>query len=96
MVGFLATAHSWHGGDGPMTFIPLTGLLLTLALIRLVLRMPIGVASLAVSAVLGTVFATVADTWGLTVAFSAWILGALLVGGRLQRSRGAFGGNPPD
>jgi hypothetical protein len=79
-----------------MTPIPLVGLLLTLALIRLVLRLRIGVPTLAISTVLGTVFSSVADTWGLTVAFAVWILSSLLIAGRLQRTRGALGGNPPD
>jgi hypothetical protein len=96
MAGFLATAHTWTGGDGPMTLVPLVGLFLTVGLIRLVLRLPIGVPALAISTVLGTLFSTVADTWGLTVAFCAWILSSLLIAGRLQRTRGALGRNAPD
>jgi hypothetical protein len=96
MLNLLATGHTWRGGDGPYTITPLVGLLLTLILIRFVLRFPLGVPALAASALLGTLFATASASWGYTITLSVWTLSFLLIAGRLRRTRGAFGGNPPD
>jgi hypothetical protein len=90
----LGTGHPWHGIDGDMTPLPLLGLILTLLLIRFVLRQPIGIVAAAVSIALGTVFSTLADTWGLTVTFSVWFFGAMALSA--GRARGAFGGSRPD
>jgi hypothetical protein len=90
----LGTGHPWHGIGGNMTPLPLLGLILTLLLIRFVLRQPIGIGAAAVSIALGTLFSTLADTWGLTVTFSVWIFGAMALSA--GRARGAFGGNRPD
>jgi hypothetical protein len=90
----LGTGHPWLGIDGNMTPFPLLGLILTLLLIRFVLRQPIGIIAAAVSIALGTVFSTLADTWGLTVTFSVWFISAMALSA--GRARGAFGGRPPD
>jgi hypothetical protein len=90
----LGTGHPWHRIDGDMTPLPLLGLILTLLLIRFVLRQPIGIVAAAVSIALGTVFSTLADTWGLTVTFSVWFISAMALSA--ARARGAFGGSPPD
>jgi len=90
----LGTGHPWHAIEGDMTPLPLLGLTLTLLLIRFVLRQPIGIVAAAVSIALGTVFATLADTWGLTVTFSVWFMTAVSMSA--GRARGAFGGRPPD
>jgi hypothetical protein len=90
----LGTGHPWHGIDGNMTPFPLLGLILTLLLIRFVLRQPIGIIAAAVSIALGTVFSTLTDSWGLTVTFSVWFVSAMALSA--GRARGAFGGRPPD
>ena len=90
----LGTGHPWHRIDGDMTPLPLLGLILTLLLIRFVLRQPIGIVAAAVSIALGTVFSTLADSWGLTVTFSVWLISAMVLSA--GRARGAFGGKPPD
>jgi hypothetical protein len=90
----LGTGHPWHEIDGNMTPFPLLGLILTLLLIRFVLRQPIGIIAAAVSIALGTVFSTLAASWGLTVTFSVWFISAMALSA--GRARGAFGGRPPD
>jgi hypothetical protein len=90
----LGTGHPWHEIDGDMTPLPLLGLILTLLLIRFVLRQPIGIVVAAVSIGLGTLFSTLADTWGFTVTFSVWLISAMALSA--GRARGAFGGRPPD
>jgi hypothetical protein len=96
VLDIFATAHTWRGGDGPYSLAPMVGLILTLILIRSILRLPVGIPALVASVALGTLFSTAADTWGLTVTFSVWILGALIVSGPLGRARGASGGTPRD
>lgn len=91
---FLGTGHPWHRIDGDMTPLPLLGLIVTLLLIRFVLNQPIGIVAAAVSIALGTVFSTLADSWGLTVTFSVWFISAMALSA--GRARGAFGGRPPD
>jgi hypothetical protein len=90
----LGTGHPWHEIDGDMTPLPLLGLILTLLLIRFVLRQPIGIVAAAVSIALGTLFSTLADTWGFTVTFSVWLISAMALSA--GRARGAFGDRPPD
>ena len=90
----LGTGHPWHRIDGDMTPLPLLGLILTLLLIRFVLRQPIGIVATAVSIALGTLFSTLADTWGSTVTFSVWFISAMALSA--GRARGALGGGPPD
>jgi hypothetical protein len=90
----LGTGHPWHTIDGHLTPLPLLGLIFTMILIRFVLREPIGIVAAAVSIALGTVFSTLADTWGLTVTFSIWFISAIALSA--SRARGAFGGRPPD
>ena len=95
MYEFLATAHTWRGGDGPYTIAPIAGLLLTLVLLRIVLDVRVGLALVA-SAALGTAFASVAESWGYTVTISVWILSTFLVGAIRRSARGAHGPNPSD
>ena len=90
----LGTGHPWRAIDGNMTPLPLLGLILTLLLIRFVLRRPIGIVAAAVSIALGTLFSSLADTWGFTVTFSVWFISAMALSA--GRARGAFGGRPPD
>jgi hypothetical protein len=90
----LGTGHPWHEIDGDMTPLPLLGLILTLLLIRFVLRQPIGIVAAAVSIALGTLFSTLADTWGFTVTLSVWLITATALS--VGRARGAFGSRPPD
>jgi hypothetical protein len=91
----LATAHTWRGGDGPFTIVPIVGLVLTLVLIRTVLRLRIGLATVAISAVLGALFATIGGRWGYTVTLSLWVLAVALVAAG-QRAAGSFGRNNSD
>jgi hypothetical protein len=95
MLELLATAHTWRGGDGPFTIVPIVGLVLTLFLIRTVLRFRIGLATVAISAVLGALFATIGGRWGYTVTISLWVLAvALVAAGR--RASGPFWRNGSD
>jgi hypothetical protein len=87
MLEILATAHTWRGGDGAFTIVPIVGLVLTLFLIRTVLRFRIGLAPVAISAVLGALFATIGGRWGYTVTISLWVVAAGLV----AAGRGAAG-----
>ena len=96
MLGDLATGHTWSGGDGPYTIAPLVGSLLTLLMIRSILRRHIGIAALAVSVVLGALFATISGAWGYTLTVATWIVGASLIGAVLKSARGSLGGNPSD
>ena len=96
MLAILATGHTWSGGDGPYTFAPLVGSILTLLLIRSILKRHIGIVALAVSAVLGTLFATISDAWGYTLTIATWIVSASLAGAALRSARGSTGGNPSD
>jgi hypothetical protein len=75
----LATAHAWRGGDGAFTIVPIVGLVLTLLLIRTVLRLRIGPVTVAVSAVLGALFATIGGRWGYTLTIALWVLVAAVV-----------------
>jgi hypothetical protein len=75
----LATAHTWRGGDGPYSIAPIAGLLLTLVLIRMVLRLPVGLAAIGASAFLGTLFATFSDRWGYVATSWLWLLSFALL-----------------
>jgi len=96
MLSDLATGHTWSGGDGPYTLAPLVGSILTLLLIRSILRLHIGIVAIAVSAVLGALFATISGVWGYTLTIATWLIGAFLVGAVLKSARGSLGGNPSD
>ena len=96
MVDLLATAHTWRGGDGPYTLAPIVGLILTLILIRLILQLPLGIVAIAVSAVLGALFATISDEWGYTLTVATWIASASIAGAVLRSARGSFGDNRSD
>ncbi len=93
MVELLATGHTWSGGGGPITWTPVAGLLLTLVLARSVLRLRLSPLTFGTSVLLGTLFAIGAETWGVTMTTSTWIVGALIVSGR---RRHALGRNPSD
>jgi hypothetical protein len=79
MVELLATAHTWRGGDGPFTMVPILGLVLTLLLIRTVLRLRIGLSTVAVSAVLGALFATIGGRWGYVATSWLWLVSFALL-----------------
>jgi hypothetical protein len=90
MLSDLATGHTWSGGDGPYTLAPLVGAILTVLLIRSILRRRIGIVALPVSLVLGALFATISGAWGYTLTIAAWIVGASLVAVVLRSPRGSF------
>ena len=69
----LATGHTWSGGDGPYTLAPLVGSILTVLMIRSIVGQRIGIATLAVSVVLGALFATISGTCGYTLTIAAWL-----------------------
>jgi uncharacterized membrane protein len=96
MLSDLATGHTWSGGDGPYTLAPLVGSILTVLLIRWIVRRRIGIVALAVSVVGGALFATISGAWGYTLTMAAWIVGASLVGAVFRSARGSFRGNPSD
>lgn len=93
MLDVLATAHIWRGGDGPYTAAPIVGLLLTLLLIRRILRLPAGLPAVGISAVLGTVFATVGERWGYVATLWIWLLGFAALAS-LRRAPGPLRRNP--
>jgi hypothetical protein len=95
VLGLLTTAHTWRGGDGPYTIAPIVGLILTLLLIRTILRLPVGPATVAISAMFGTVFATLGGRWGYTTTIAVWLVGVVLLAS-IRRSAGAFPRNLPD
>jgi hypothetical protein len=95
MVELLATAHTWRGGDGPYSIAPIAGLLLTLLLIRTILRLPVGLAAVGASAVLGTLFATLGDRWGYVLTLAWWIAGFALLAA-VRRAPGPLRRNPSD
>jgi hypothetical protein len=74
VLDLFATAHTWRGGDGPFTIAPVVGLLLTLFLIRSLLRLPIGPVAAAFSVVAGALFATLGGRWGYSATLASWIL----------------------
>jgi hypothetical protein len=96
MLSDLATGHTWNGGDGPYTLAPLVGSVLTVLLIRSIVRQRIGIAALAISVVLGALFATIGGALGYTLTIATWVVGASLVGAILRSARGSFRGNPSD
>jgi hypothetical protein len=96
MLSDLATGHTWNGGDGPYTLAPLVGSILTVLLIRSIVRQRIGIVALAISVVLGALFATIGGAWGYTLTIATWVVGASLVGAILRSARGSFRGNPSD
>ena len=96
MLSDLATGHTWNGGDGPYTLAPLVGSILTVLLIRSIVRQRIGIVALAISVVLGALFATIGGALGYTLTIATWVVGASLVGAILRSARGSFRGNPPD
>jgi hypothetical protein len=96
MLSDLATGHTWSGGDGPYTVAPLVGSILTLLLIRSILRLHVGIVAIVVSVVLGALFATISGEWGYTLTIATWLVGAFLVGAVLKSARGSLGGNPSD
>jgi hypothetical protein len=96
MLSDLATGHTWSGGDGPYTLAPLVGSILTVLMIRSIVGKRIGIVALAVSMVLGALFATISGTWGYTLTIAAWLVGALLAGAVLRSAGGSFRGNPSD
>jgi hypothetical protein len=79
MLELLATAHTWRGGDGPYSIAPFLGLLLTLVLLRTILRVPLGLAAIGISAFLGTLFATFGERWGFVATSWLWLLSFALL-----------------
>jgi hypothetical protein len=96
MLSDLATGHTWSGGDGPYTPAPLVGSILTVLMIRSIVGKRIGIVALAVSMVLGALFATISGTWGYTLTIAAWLVGALVAGAVLRSAGGSFRGYPSD
>ena len=94
MVDVLATAHTWRGGNGPYSIAPIVGLLLTLLLIRTILRLHVGLAAVGTSVVLGALFATLGDRWGYTLMLSSWLVAFALLAS--IRRAGPFRRNGPD
>jgi hypothetical protein len=91
----LATAHTWRGGDGSFSITPVVGLLLTLFLIRFLLRLPIGPVAGAVSVVAGALFATLGGRWGYSATSAFWILCCALCAS-VRRGAGPLRRNPSD
>ena len=84
MVDLVATGHSWSGGGGPITLMPLAGLLVTVGLARW-LRLRFSPMTLGASLVMGTIFSIAAEEWGLTMAIALWMVGALILAGHIRR-----------
>jgi hypothetical protein len=83
----LATAHTWRGGDGGFTIAPMGGLLLTLLLIRVILRLRIDLFAFAISIACGALFATMGAAVGFGTAIAVWVGGALLLAFVRSRAR---------
>ena len=84
MVDLVATGHSWSGGGGPITLMPLAGLLVTVGLARW-LGLRFSPTTLGASLVMGTIFSIAAEEWGLTMAIALWMVGALILAGHRRR-----------
>ena len=80
MLARLATAHGWSAGAGSFSLLPLVGSAVSLVLLRTALRASIGVASVAASLVLGTIFWLLADAWGITLALAIFVAAGGVIG----------------
>ena len=92
----LATGHTWSGGDGGFSLIPVLGVVLSIALARSVLALRLSFPLAALSVFLGTVFAIVADIAGLTIATSIWFLSAVGIASVIRLGRGSLPRNTSD
>ena len=92
----LATGHTWSGGGGGFSLIPVLGVILSIVLARSVLALRLSVPLAAASVLLGTVFAVVADGTGLTMATTIWFLGALAIASVIRLGRGSLPRNTSD
>ncbi|MGH2640903.1 MAG: hypothetical protein ACRDGO_04295 [Actinomycetota bacterium] len=92
----LATGHTWSGGGGDFSLIPVLGVLLSIALARSVLASSLSIPLAGVSVLLGTVFAIVAESVGLTIATSIWFFGALGIASVIRLGRGSLRRNTSD
>ena len=92
----LATGHSWSGGSGSISLLPVIGSLLTMILLRAALGRPASFGMVGAAVGLGTLFWFAAEAWGLTVAVPIWWTAAIAIRASLRGARGSLGGNPPD
>jgi hypothetical protein len=92
----LATGHTWSGGGGGFSLIPVLGVVLSIALARLVLGSSLSIPLAAVSVLLGTVFAIAAESAGLTIATSIWFFSALGIASVIRLGRGSLPRNTSD
>lgn len=92
----LATGHTWSEGGGAFSLIPVLGVILSISLARFVLAFRFSILLAAVSVLLGTVFAVVADTAGLTIATSMWFLSAVAIASVIRLGRGSLPRNTSD
>lgn len=92
----LATGHTWSGGGGGFSLIPVLGVILSLVLARSVLAFRFSILLAAVSVLLGTVFAIAAESVGLTIATSIWFLAAVGTASVIRLGRGSLPRNTSD
>ncbi|HET6792617.1 MAG TPA: hypothetical protein VFI35_13680 [Actinomycetota bacterium] len=92
----LATGHTWSGGGGGFSLIPVFGVIVSIALARSVLAIRLSIPLAASSVFLGTVFAIVADIAGLTIATSMWFLSAVGIASVIRLGRGSLPRNTSD
>ena len=76
--------------------MPLLGLLLSLILLRFVVKVPIGIPAFFACVALGTLFSSAADAWGLTLSLAIWTFAAMSLDRSIRGFRSALGGNHPD
>jgi hypothetical protein len=92
----LATGHTWTGGGGGFSLLPVLGMILSILLARSVLGLRLSIPLAAASVFLGTVFAIAAESAGLTIATSMWFLGAIGMAFVVRLGRGSLPRNTSD
>jgi hypothetical protein len=92
----LATGHTWSGGGGGFTVLPVLGALFTIVLVRSAVSLRLSVPVVAGSVVLGTTFALIAEAVGVSIAAAVWLVGALSVGIVVRHARGLLPRNGSD
>jgi hypothetical protein len=96
MGDLFATGHTWSGGGGGFTVLPMLGAFFTIVLARSAVSLRLSVPVVAGSIVLGTAFALIADAVGASIAAGVWLVGALSVGIVVRHARGPLPRNGSD
>ena len=92
----LATGHTWSGGGGGFSLIPVLGMIVSIVLARSILAFRLSIPLAAASVFLGTAFAIAAEIAGLTITMSMWFLGAVVIAFMSRVARGSLPRNTSD